>query len=95
MATVNDMRIRPDEVGDVTKHLDELADRVQKLMTDESPHLTVVASGHDEVSQRVAHTSNEVHASFAKAAEQGQTEIHEIAATLRAHSGRIEERDLG
>jgi hypothetical protein len=46
------------------------------------------------VSQRVAHTLNEVHASFTKASDQGNNEIHEIAATLRAHSGRIADNDL-
>lgn len=86
--------IRPGEVADVTKQLDDLAERVQHVMETEKANLTVVASGNDEVSQRVAHTTNEVHAMFAKASEQGVTEMHEIAATLRSHSGRIETQDL-
>lgn len=94
MADKSDIRIQPGEVGDVVKQLDELANRVQNVMTTEAPHLTVVASGADEVSQRVAQTSNAVHESFGKAAIQGVTEIHEVAATLRAHSGRIQETDL-
>ena len=95
MADTDGLLIRPGEVNDVTKQLDELAERIQHVMATEAPNLTVVASSNDEVSQRVAQTSNEVHASFTKSLEQGVTEMHEIAATLRAHSGRIEQRDLG
>lgn len=94
MAEHSDLSIRPGEVADVTKQLDELANRVQTVMQTESPNLTVVASGRDEVSQRVAQTTNEVHASFTKASDQAVTEMHEVAATLRAHSGSIAERDL-
>lgn len=94
MAENSDIRIQPGEVGDVIKQLDALADRVQHVMSTEAPNLTVVASGVDEVSQRVAQTSNTVHETFGKAAMQGATEIHEVAATLRAHSGRIQETDL-
>lgn len=86
--------IRPGEVTDVTKQLDDLAERVQHVMETEKANLTVVASGGDEVSQRVAKTTNEVHANFTKASDQGVTEMHEIAATLRAHSGHIEKQDL-
>ncbi|EIT92272.1 hypothetical protein MA4S0726RB_3607 [Mycobacteroides abscessus 4S-0726-RB] len=53
-----------------------------------------MAPGSDEVSQRVAQTSNAVHESFGKAAALGSTEIREVAATLRAHSGKIQETDL-
>lgn len=94
MAEKSDIRIQPGEVGDVIKQLDALADRVQHVMSTEAPNLTVVASGADEVSQRVAQTSNTVHETFGKAATQAVTEIHEVAATLRAHSGRIQETDL-
>ncbi|OHU92278.1 PE family protein [Mycobacterium talmoniae] len=94
MAEKSDISIRPGEVGDVTKQIDELAQRVQHVMQTEAPNLTVVASGRDEVSQRVAKTTNEVHASFTKASDQTATELTEVAATLRGHSGRIQETDL-
>jgi hypothetical protein len=45
------------------------------------------------VSQRVAGTLNEVHASFGTAADQGLGEMHEVAATLRDHSGNIAAAD--
>ncbi|BBZ67179.1 MAG: PE domain-containing protein [Mycolicibacterium insubricum] len=94
MAEINDIRIQPGEVGDVIKQLDDLANRVQHVLTTEAPNLTVVASGTDEVSQRIAQTSNAVHESYAKAATLGTGEIQEVAATLRAHSGKIQETDL-
>ena len=94
MADKSDIRIQPGEVGDVIKQLDELANRVQQVMTTEAPNLTVVASGADEVSQRIAKTSNQVHESFGQAATLGSTEIQEVAATLRTHSGKIQETDL-
>ena len=94
MNDTDGLRIRPDEVTDVTKQLDDLAERVQHVMETEKANLTVIASGNDEVSQRVAQTSNEVHANFTKASDAGVTEMHEIAATLRSHSGRIESQDL-
>lgn len=94
MANNSDIRIQPGEVGDVIKQLDDLAARVQHVMSTEASNLTVVASGVDEVSQRIAQTSNSVHESFGEAAALGATEIQEVAATLRAHSGRIQETDL-
>lgn len=94
MADNDGLRIQPGEVADVTKQLDELADRVHKVMETERPNLTVVASGNDEVSQRVTKTANEVHALFTKASDAGVTEMHEVAATLRGHSGQIEKQDL-
>ena len=94
MADKGDIRIQPGEVGDVIKQLDDLAGRVQHVMQTEAPNLTVVSSGADEVSQRVAQTSNAVHESFSEAAALGATEIQEVAATLRTHSGKIQETDL-
>ena len=94
MAAKNDISIRPGEVGDVTKQLDELANRVQTVMKTEAPNLTVVASGRDEVSQRVAQTTNDVHTEFAKVSDQAVTEMQEVSATLRGHSGRIQQTDL-
>ena len=90
----NALQIRPNEVDEVTKQLDQLAERMQHVMAAEKANLTVVASGRDEVSQRVAHTLNEVHASFTTASDQGNNEIHDTAATLRSHSGRIADADL-
>ncbi|OBK42312.1 PE domain-containing protein [Mycobacterium kubicae] len=94
MAEHNRLSIRPDEVTEVTRQLDELANRMQRVLETEAPNLNVIASGHDEVSQRVAHTLNEVHGSFTKASDLGANEIHEVSATLRSHSGRIAEADL-
>jgi phage-related protein len=90
----NNLSIQPGAVNEVTKQLDELANRMQHVMQTEKNNLSVVSSGNDEVSQRVAHTLNDVHASFTKASDEGNNEIHDIAATLRAHSGRIVDNDL-
>lgn len=89
MADSAAMSIQPAEVLEVTRQLDELAGRVQRVMADEATNLTVTAAGRDEVSQRVAGTLNEVHASFGTAADQGLGEMHEVAATLRAHSNNL------
>ena len=89
MADSAGMSIQPDEVADVSRQLDELASRAQRVLADEAPNLTVTASARDEVSQRVAGTLNEVHASFGTAADQGLGEMHEVAATLRGHSDNI------
>lgn len=94
MADNNRVSIQPTAVNEVSKQLDELADRMQRVMQTELPNLNVIASGNDEVSQRVAHTLNEVHGSFTKASDQGSNEIQEVAAALRSHSGRVEDADL-
>lgn len=86
MADSAGMAIQPAEVAEATRQLDELAERVQRVMQDEAPNLTVIASGRDEVSQRVALTLNEVHAEFGTAADRGLGEMHEVAATLRGHA---------
>ncbi len=86
MADSAGMSIQPTEVLEVTRQIDELAGRIQRVMQDEAPNLTVTAPGRDEVSQRVAGTLNEVHASVGAAADQGLREMHEVAATLRAYS---------
>jgi hypothetical protein len=89
MASNVDFSMRPVEVADATKRLDELASRVETLMATEAPNLTVTASARDEVSRRVASTLNEVHAAFVKPTDQGANEIREIAATLRAHTDDV------
>ena len=89
MASNADFSMQPAEVADATKQLDELADRVEKLMQTEAPNLTVTASGRDEVSQRVASTLNEVHTAFTTSTEQGTNEIREVAATLRSHTDNV------
>jgi PE family protein len=89
MADSAGMSIQPQDVADVSRQLDELADRAQRVLTDEAANLTVTASGRDEVSQRVASTLNEVHSTFGTAADQGLGEMHEVAATLRGHSDNI------
>jgi methyl-accepting chemotaxis protein len=94
MTETNRLTIRPDEVTEVTRQLDELANRMQRVMETETPNLTTIASGQDEVSQRVAHTLNEVLGSFTKASDQGANEMHEVSATVRSHAGRIADADL-
>ncbi|MGV0744145.1 PE domain-containing protein [Mycolicibacterium sp. XJ870] len=89
MADSAGMSIQPAEVQEISRQLDELANRVQRVMTDEAPNLAVTPSARDEVSQRVAQTLNEVHTSFGTATDHGSTEIHEVAATLRGHSANI------
>lgn len=89
MADNAGMSIQPAEVQEISNQLDELANRVQRVMTDEAPNLAVTPSARDEVSQRIAQTLNEVHTSFGTSADQGVTEIHEVASTLRGHSSNI------
>jgi hypothetical protein len=89
MADSAGMAIQPAEVAEATRQLDDLADRVQRVMQNEAPNLTVTASGRDEVSQRVAGTLNDVHAAFGTAADHGGAEMREVAATLRGHSDNI------
>ena len=93
MADSAGMSIQPDEVAEVSRQLDELASRAQRVLQDEAVNLTVTPSARDEVSQRVAGTLNEVHASFGTAADQGLREMHEVAATLRGHSDNIAAAD--
>jgi phage-related protein len=94
MTDNNRLSIRPDEVTEATRQLDELANRMQHVMETERPNLTTIASGQDEVSQRVAHTLNEVLGSFTKASDQGSNEMREVSATMRTHAGRIADADL-
>lgn len=89
MADSAGMSIQPDEVTDVSRQLDELAARAQRVLQDEAVNLAVTPSARDEVSQRVAATLNEVHGSFGTAADQGLGEMREVAATLRGHSDNI------
>lgn len=89
MADSAGMSIQPAEVQEISRELDELANRVQRVMADEAPNLAVTASGRDEVSQRIAQTLNEVHTSFGTSTDQGMAEVHEVAATLRGHSSNI------
>jgi tetrahydromethanopterin S-methyltransferase subunit G len=89
MADSAGMSIQPNEVQDVSRQLDELANRAERVMRDEAANLTVTASGRDEVSQRVANTLNEVHTSFGKSAEQGLGQMREVAAKLGGHSDNV------
>jgi hypothetical protein len=93
MADSTGMSIQPDEVVDVSRQLDELAARAQRVLVDEGVNLTVTPSARDEVSQRVASTLNEVHTSFGTAADKGLGEMREVAATLRSHSDNIAAAD--
>jgi putative heme iron utilization protein len=89
MTSTDDFRMQPAEVAEATKQLDALAGRVETLMATEGPNLTVTPAGRDEVSERVAATLNEAHARFATSADQGNNELREIAATLRAHTDDV------
>lgn len=89
MADNAGMSIQPAEVAEVSRQLDELANRVERVLKDEATNLTVTAAGRDEVSQRIATTLNEVHTAFGVSAGQGLGEMHEVAATLRGHSDNI------
>jgi len=89
MADSAGMSIQPAEVLEVTRQMDELANRVHRVMEDEAANLTVTASGRDEVSQRIAETLNEVHTAFGTATDKGLGEMHEVAATLRTHSNNV------
>jgi ABC-type transporter Mla subunit MlaD len=87
--------IRPGEVSDATGQLTEFTDRIRQAMETEAPNLTVVASGRDEVSQRVATTLNEVHASFAKTSDQGGQQIQDVAGAVRTHTDKVVAVDQG
>lgn len=89
MADRAGMSIQPAEVLEVSHQLDQLADRVHRIMQDEAGNLIVTASGRDEVSQRIASTLNEVHTSFGGAADQGIAEMRQVAATFRSHSNNV------
>lgn len=90
----NGLSISASGVNDVSRQLDELGQRMQRVMDTEKPNLTVVSSGCDEVSERIAQTANQVHDSFANSVDQAVNEVREVAATLRSHAGRIEGADL-
>jgi hypothetical protein len=87
------LSIRPGEVSDATSQLAELADRVKRVMDTEALNLTVQASARDEVSQRVAATLNQVHASFSKASDQGQQQLRDIVASVRSHADNLAAAD--
>jgi hypothetical protein len=93
MADSAGMSIQPDEVAEVSRQLDELAGRAQRVLQDEAVNLTVTPSARDEVSQRVAFTLNEVHSAFGIAADQGLGEMREVAATLRGQSENVAAAD--
>jgi PE family len=93
MTSPTNFSMQPTEVADAARQLDDLASRFERLMSREASNLTVIAPGRDEVSQRVAATMNEVHATFAKSADQGVTELREVAATIRAHTNDVVDAD--
>lgn len=89
MTNDSDFQMQPAEVSEASKQLDDLASRIEKLMTTERPNLTTTAAGRDEVSTGVANTLNDVSTTFGKSTDQGVEEIREIAATLRAHTDNV------
>jgi UDP-N-acetylmuramyl tripeptide synthase len=95
MADSAGMSIQADEVAEVSRQLDELAGRAQRILQNEAVNLAVTPSARDEVSQRVAGTLNEVHASFGTTADKGLGEMREMAATLRGHSDNVVAADEG
>lgn len=95
MADSAGMSIQADEVAEVSRQLDELAGRAQRILQDEATNLAVTPSARDEVSQRVAATLNDVYSSFGTAADKGLGEMREVAATLRGHSDNVVAADEG
>jgi len=89
MDGVDGFRMQPAEVLEATKQLDALASRVEQVMATEGPNLTVVASGRDEVSGRVASTLNAVHDQMASSIDAGNAQLRQTAATLRAHTNDV------
>jgi hypothetical protein len=87
--------MRPGEVGDVSGQLAVLADRVRRVMDSEALNLTVAPSARDEVSQRVAATLNEVHTAFSKASTAGDSQLDDLARSLRAHTDKVVASDEG
>lgn len=87
--------IEPAEVAEITRQLDELASRAQRVLKDEAVNLAVTAPGRDEVSQRIADTLNEVHAAFGASADQGLVEMHALAATMRGQTESVIATDEG
>jgi len=89
------LSIQPGEVADATTQLAGLADRVTRVMQAEALNLAAEPSARDEVSQRVAATLNEVHASFGKTSEQGQQQLRRVVEALRTHAGALAAADDG
>jgi ElaB/YqjD/DUF883 family membrane-anchored ribosome-binding protein len=89
------LSIQPGEVADATTQLGDLADRVTRVMATEAPNLAPEPSARDEVSQRVAATLNEVHASFGKTSDQGQQQLRRVVEALRTHAGNLVAADDG
>jgi hypothetical protein len=95
MTANSGISLQPAEATEATKQLDALADRMERLLRDEAPALTVVAPGRDEVSQRIATTLNTVHDDFADKTTRGTVELREAAATLRAQNDGLIGADQG
>jgi hypothetical protein len=89
MSSTDDFRMQPAEVADATTQLDALAARIEKLMATEGPNLTVTAAGRDEVSGQVASSLNTVHTQMAGSISQGNEQLRQTAATLRAHTNDV------
>lgn len=89
------LSIRPGDVSDAAGQLTKLADLLRRVLDTEALNLTVQAAGRDEVSQRVASTLNEVHTSFSKAFDRGDTQLREVATTLRTHTDSVIATDEG
>jgi hypothetical protein len=87
--------IQPGEVNEASGRLAELADRVKRVLDAEALNLTVQASAGDEVSQRVAATLNDVHASFTKASDRGLSQIQDATGTLKTHTDKVVADDEG
>jgi ElaB/YqjD/DUF883 family membrane-anchored ribosome-binding protein len=93
MADNKILHMRPNEVGDATRQINQLADRIEQLMQTEGQHLSVSEPAHDEVSQRVASTLNQVHDDFVDATTKGANQIREIAEKLRSQTDDVTELD--
>jgi hypothetical protein len=89
MAQRDGMTIQPAEVEELGRQFDDLAERLHRVLRTEEATLTVMPSGADEVSQRIALTLNEVRAAFGTSSQAGVDELRETAATVRAHANDI------
>ncbi|WP_216893785.1 PE family protein [Nocardia alni] len=80
-------------VSRVAERLDSLADRLEDLLRQTTPALTVVPAAADEVSARAAGTLNEVAHGHRTTCAAGTYELRKLAANLRCHAGAIDATD--
>ena len=87
------LRMQPSEVAEATHRLDDLADRIDRLMSAEHSHLVVAPAARDEVSRRVAATLTDVHTSFTASTRDGVADLRNTASRLRAQADDVSALD--